>query len=477
MNHNLKHDVFLFAFSLLVFAFGALYLSFASDTLRVGVIKYKTIAEIEQTYRPIFEYVASETGKKLYFEITDQDELGWRLDRGEFDIGVFKPFPYLKAKSDFAELELFASQNVFGEDSYVGAILVRKDSPISKHSDFKGNKFLFVKPTSTSGYKVPKGIFKERNVDVDSAFFEYDFSYDHQKSVRKLLDGEADGIAIDLEELNFMEDVSLSDFKVISKYKIPNHAYVFSPDMPFEERKRIKKILFNAHKDPKAKSLFDNPLGITEIIEVDDEYYNRLRRYLRIIREKPTLHVELEATESAEAYMDSKGDMVYVLESNIIGALKNTRRFSEYLAESFSDDRCENVVVKLSKTEDDVFFTVYLNRKRLKTGSIYVEKLVDQLHNEVTAAVLSDMKIKTRLLRSGDKYLTAFDKDLYIIALSRVAKSRSNKIATKSEIFTFFLGFFRFAVSLESGAANDRNFNLSISREIGKRFFSGDGQH
>ena len=88
----------------------------ADEPLRVGVIRYKTDELVRETYTPFVEYIAEQLGTTAALtilplqpkpgeEIDDAamsagEELAFRLARGDFDLGTFKPFPYLIASLD-----------------------------------------------------------------------------------------------------------------------------------------------------------------------------------------------------------------------------------------------------------------------------------------------------------------------------------------------------------------------------------------
>ncbi len=55
---------------------------------------------------------------------------------------------------------------------------------------------------------------------------------------------------------------------------------MFAPGLNAERKEELKNVLFNAHKDPEVRSLFDNPLDVTQIVPKYDDYY-KIRRNIR----------------------------------------------------------------------------------------------------------------------------------------------------------------------------------------------------
>ena len=70
--------------------------------LRVGIIEYKSQEKVKQTFAPMINHLGAQLGTDAELEIVDENDLGFQLNRNDFDIGIFTVFPYLKAKIDFS---------------------------------------------------------------------------------------------------------------------------------------------------------------------------------------------------------------------------------------------------------------------------------------------------------------------------------------------------------------------------------------
>lgn len=377
------------------------------DSLRVGVIKYKTEKKVLDTYVPLFEYIAKKVNRPLSFEIVDQDELGYRLYDGEFDIGVFTLFPYLGAKSDFPDLQVFASHSVNENEVYRGAILTRKESGIEKITDLIGRAVTFVKPTSTSGYHIPVGILEEYNLKLED--FNYDFSGGHDASIKALENGETDAIAIDLA--GFRKTDSRQDqFKVLSTYDIPYHAYVFAPKLATKERQAISRVMLGANKDPRARKLFrENSLEITNWNEKNEDYYNTIRRYLRRVRIKPHVSLELDAQEGAIAALKGFGDVLPLLEKSIKEEVLNSKRF-----DFKENDNLHTlpVVITLFVVDKSLFhYQMSINEVLVSKGDVSQKLIQKVLPKLVRQELLLHQTIETDLLERGNEWFVTYGGD------------------------------------------------------------------
>ena len=378
------------------------------DTLRVGIIKYKTEEKLMNTYIPMIDYIGKQMGIPAKLIIVDGDKLGYDLVQGKYDLGIFKPFPYLQSKVNFPELEVFASHLVGNNNYSDGVILTKKESKIEYLTQLKNKKFLFIKPTSTSGYRYPKGIFKEYNIDIDQEFFIYDFSYDHGKAIDALVNNEVDGIAVSLDAFLKRKDLKIENFNILNEYKVPHHAYVFSPSLDSLIQENIKEIMFSSYKTPEGRILFENPLNINRWEVQDDNYYNYLRRYLRIMRVKPAIDVVLNLKESAKTHLSTKGDIIDIIKDNLQNELISTQRFSKKVSKT---NMTNKVSVTLSMIKDDSFhYQIYLNDDRIAESDIKEELLINQLPKILTASVLIHDNVVTELLSNEQQSFITFGK-------------------------------------------------------------------
>ncbi|MEM6802691.1 MAG: PhnD/SsuA/transferrin family substrate-binding protein, partial [Bacteroidota bacterium] len=337
---------------------------------RVGIIKYKSQEAFIATYKPLMSYLAKELDKQLVFEIVPEDELAYRISEGMYDLGIFTPFPYLRAKMDFPQLEVFASHTVNGEDSYSGCIMIRKESGINSLHQLKASSFLFVKPSSTSGYKYPKGIFKERNLDIDAGFFEYDFSGGHDLSLQALIQKEVDGIAVDTRVYDGLTSVQKGDYHMLECYEIPYHAYVMNPQMDSSLRLALKEAMFKAHKNPRTRKIFSNPLQIEKWHAQEDGAYNSLRRYLRIVRVKPSVHVSWEIRSAAQQLLNERGDLLALLKESCLNRLRASQRFKEVSDQEIQMENTREVKITLGVIDKQLHYNYYLEGDQIGEGNL-----------------------------------------------------------------------------------------------------------
>ena len=403
-----KYIIGAYLIILIFTSFTGISLNNDQDTLRFGVIKYKSLEDFKNTYGPFVEYIAKKCDKVPVFKIVSDTLLGYQLNNNEYDIGIFKPFPYLEAKAAFPQLEVFASHIAFGSEKYTGVFVVQKISGIQDLHDLHGKKLLFVKGTSTSGYRIPKSILLEHGIDLDS-LESYDFSGSHDSSLHSLLMGNVDAIAINkitLPSINYLDSNGLDD---LEDFEVPYNAYVFSPGLDSMTKNEIKYIMFHAHLDPYA-NIFNNKLGIEKWYECTDDNYNQLRRHLRQGRNKPMVKVKIDPTQRTTNYLEGEGDILYSFYTNLIDVLALTNRFT-ILKEESSVNPDFNISIDISIINIDSGVLHVKTRKNDKTiNNTYanIDEIRDKLPKIITDEILINTPIITELHRSKNEWFITY---------------------------------------------------------------------
>ena len=91
MNKYLKISSLIIAIIIL-----GLNISYAQekDTLRFGLIKYKSLEDFKDTYEPFINYIAEECGMIPSYQIVDDRNLGYMLNNNTFDEIKIKDIPF-----------------------------------------------------------------------------------------------------------------------------------------------------------------------------------------------------------------------------------------------------------------------------------------------------------------------------------------------------------------------------------------------
>lgn len=377
-----------------------------AQKLRVGVIPYKTDQKVLDTYPPLFDYVAEKLQLELEFLLVSESELGYLLDQGELDLGVFTVFPYLAAKIDFPELEVFASHAVNGKENYQGAILTLNSSQIESITDLRNKQIGFVKPTSTSGYHLPKSIIEE--YDISLSVDQMMFWGSHDKAIEALVMGEVDAIGIDLAGFSKVNH-ELRDFNILTSYEIPYHAYVFSPKYATDIRDQVREVMLKADKVPSVKKLFEsNPLKINSWTSKNESYYNSLRRYLREVRVKPHVNLTVQVGEKTQEILNRSGDILRLLRTDIEQEIKQSGRFDLQKGDPL---HTMNIEVSLFAVEDLFHYQVQVGDHLAGKGDITLKAVKSALPKIVVQHFLEIQPIEIELLQKENEWFVTYGTD------------------------------------------------------------------
>jgi len=375
----------------------------AQSKLKVGIVPFKSDEKVLATYEPILGAIAKEVGQRADVNLVEESDLAFYLSKGKYDIGIFTVFPYLKEKHDFQNLEVFATHEIQSKDFFKGSILTNLDSDINSIQDLKGKKILFVKPTSTSGFKYPKGILTEFDIDIETELT-YDFSGGHEEAIIALANRECDAIAIDETRFAKIDSFEKSDFKELIGYDVPYHAYVLSPNLPEEKKASIIETFATAHHNPELKTLWDNPLGIDKFIIKNDDYYNPIRRYLRIIRIKPSVKIAVNASDKAMLKLEDKGDILSIIERRTKRRISDSKRFSNKPSENTK----YKMNIDLAYAGRVFSYQIMINDELITDGDVIADSLGSMIPFIASEALLKAGKIETNLLTNGDKWFITY---------------------------------------------------------------------
>jgi len=161
----------------------ALFLAFiacgsahSEEVLVFGITPWETAIRLKQMYRPLLNYVEEFIGVKVDIVIPDNyPALERMMKEGKIHIGGFSPVSYVVAKGRNPEIQYVATctQQVGDQskDSYLGIILVRKDSPFHKIRDLKNHRIAFTHRTSASGYIYPIELLKNEGITQPGTYF------------------------------------------------------------------------------------------------------------------------------------------------------------------------------------------------------------------------------------------------------------------------------------------------------------------
>ncbi|MBI4681674.1 MAG: phosphate/phosphite/phosphonate ABC transporter substrate-binding protein [Nitrospirae bacterium] len=248
--------------------------------LRIAVGGMITPKEGFSYYKQLLDYIGEKLGRKVEFvDREDYAEINALVKKRDVDVAFVCGGPYVDGHADFG-MELLAAPVAYGGTVYYSYIIVSKDSPVDSLEGLRGKTFAFTDPLSNTGKLVPTYMLAKMNETPETFFKSFDYTHAHDKSIKAVATGVADGAAVDSliwEYANRTNPEFTSRTKIIKKsppYGIPPVAV--HPDMEARLKESLRQIYLNAHNDGKGRGILKGMM-VDKFVPIDDGAYDSIR--------------------------------------------------------------------------------------------------------------------------------------------------------------------------------------------------------
>ncbi|MGQ0574930.1 MAG: phosphate/phosphite/phosphonate ABC transporter substrate-binding protein [Pseudonocardia sp.] len=267
------------------------------ETLVFAAVPSEESTTLQQSYQPIIDLLARETGKKIEFrQATNYTAVIEGQIAGNIHIAQFGPFSYVLARNNGAKISPVGALVDKGQPaSYVSYGIVKTGSPITDLAGFAGKKVCFVDPASTSGFLYPSAGLLGLGIDPETGV-EPVFAGGHDASVLEVNAGRCDaGFAFDNmvdKELIEAGQIQAGDITTVWKSEpIPSSPLAVLDTLSPELRATIADaIAMKANSDYLlANSLCSGECSISDegasgYTVVDDAFYEPIRTICEITK-------------------------------------------------------------------------------------------------------------------------------------------------------------------------------------------------
>lgn len=251
------------------------------ESIRIAVGSMTTPKEGFAYYRQLLDYIGGKLGRPVEFiDKKSYAEVNALLRSGDVDMAFVCGEPYVEGKKEFG-LELLVAPQVDGKTVYYSYIIVPADSPAESLKDLRGKIFAFADPMSNSGKLVPTYMLAKINETPKSFFSKYFYTYAHDKTIKIVAQGIADGGAVDSliwEYENAVDPRYTSRTKIIAKsepFGIP--PVVVRPGIDPDLKEKLREILINIDQDKKGEEILKGMM-IDKFVLINDKAYDSIRR-------------------------------------------------------------------------------------------------------------------------------------------------------------------------------------------------------
>lgn len=219
--------------------------------------KGRAVDKIRNLYGPFLKYLGEETGSQFMFvRGRNYAHVIEMIASGKVQMANLSPVPYVLAKRKNSQIKLLATElkrnknNGELSDSYQGSILALKSrNDIQTVEDLKEKKFGFVKLESSSGYKYPNAMLRERGIIPKQYFSNVYFLGGHPRVTDAIAAGSIDaGATWDFNWSQARKKHGDIYKTILDTSPIPNLCIVAHPSMPKLLQAKIQELLI--HIDP-----------------------------------------------------------------------------------------------------------------------------------------------------------------------------------------------------------------------------------
>ncbi|MDP3297610.1 MAG: phosphate/phosphite/phosphonate ABC transporter substrate-binding protein [Thermodesulfovibrionia bacterium] len=266
---------------LLILFFAAHIAAASEEELVFAISPMASPVSTVSNYNNFIKYLSEKTGKKIILKQRRKySEINSLLRTGEAQFAFTCTGAYLSGRYEFG-LELLAVPVINGKTTYNSYIIVKKESEIENFRELAGKVFAFTDPLSFSGRLYPLYLIQKIGVKPEGYFGKTFYTSSHEKSIKAVADGLADGAAVDgliFENMKRMNDPAIEKIKIIEispPYGIP--PIVASPRTEKSTKQLMLRTLIKMADDHAGREILDR-IDIEKFVLPDPAIYNTAQK-------------------------------------------------------------------------------------------------------------------------------------------------------------------------------------------------------
>jgi len=205
-------------------------------------------AVYENIFKPFTDYLAKCTAKKVVFYQVQSNAAEIEAMRsGRLHVGGFSTGPTNFAVNLAGAVPFAVKGDAKEWQGYQLWLIVKKDSPLQKVTDLKGNKVAHAQPSSNSGNLAPRALFPALGLVPDKDY-KVLYSGKHDNSVMGVNSGDYDAAPVASDVFKRMAErgqVKEADFRVIWKSQtFPTSSFAYAHDLEPKLRDTMLKCFY-----------------------------------------------------------------------------------------------------------------------------------------------------------------------------------------------------------------------------------------
>ena len=255
--------------------------------LRFSIIPTQESIRELTLYKPVLDQISKNTGKKIEFYMpTSYSSVVEALLGKWVDVAVLGPESYLIAKSQGAQIDVFATYYKKKDGiqeagpGFKSTLITKKGSKFTSIDSVKGSVMLLVDPASTSGSLIPEAIFGGKVIKqpLKQYFSKVAFSGGHDLSTIAVFEGKADAAFVATHR--FMNTITASkgkmkieDFNFLwTSPLIPQDPFVYRSTLCPELKTKIQQTFVTLDSTDVGKAYLENVASEKFVVMKDSDY-------------------------------------------------------------------------------------------------------------------------------------------------------------------------------------------------------------
>lgn len=258
------------------------------DTLTFSIIPTEETIQELTIYKPVIDYLAEKTGKKIEFYMPTSYATVVEAMIGKWvDVAVHGPYSYVIANSKDPDIQVFATYakkpGYIQEEGpgYKAALITKKGSKFTSIDALKGATIGLTDPASTSGNLVPRVVFtKEIDMPLEKYFSKVIYTGGHDLSTMAVYEGKVDAAFVATHRFdNVIERgmVKKEDFNYLwFSPAIPQDPFTYRGSLCPELKKNIEETFLTLHEQPAAAAFLKN-VNSNKFVKMTSADYDVIR--------------------------------------------------------------------------------------------------------------------------------------------------------------------------------------------------------
>jgi len=238
-------------------------------------------ATIYQTFQPLIDYLARETGTTIAIKIAPSYLAHVAaVGSGKADLAFVGPSPYVRIKDKFGGIELLARFKMRDNSNDQVVIVCLEAAPLASLADLKGKTFAFGDHQSFGSHYLPRWLLAAEGVPVRE-LAAYDFVKSHDNVILSVLHGDFDAGGVRLDVFRRYADRPLRI--LAGPFPTPPHALVGRADLDRELMDKLRRSLLGLRDRAVLERLDPEMLEFTAVTDSD---FDQARTVINFVEER-----------------------------------------------------------------------------------------------------------------------------------------------------------------------------------------------